>query len=91
VSRSRARAPPSAPRPRARPLRQEVLRRAPCPSSRSANATSGSIIQNSVRWPPRLRLLGAERRPEAIDLARMPSPSLHVELPLCVRYALSSK
>ena len=49
-------------------------------SSRSANAISGSIIQNSARWRLVLRVLGAERRAERVDLGQRQAVRLDVEL-----------
>ena len=49
-------------------------------SVRSAKAISGSIIQNSARWRRRVRVLGAERRPEGVDPRERQAVGLDVEL-----------
>src|SRR6266446_5387914 len=48
-------------------------------SERSANAISGSIIQNSARWRL-VRVLRAEGRPEGVDLGQRQAIGLNIEL-----------
>jgi hypothetical protein len=48
--------------------------------ARSANAISGSIIQNSARCRLVLRVLGAEGRAEGVDLGQREAVGLDVQL-----------
>src|SRR5260370_41829191 len=60
-------------------------------SERSAEAISGSIIQNSARLAAGVRVLGAEGRAKGVDLGQSPAIGLDVELPRDRQKRLAAK
>src|SRR5712671_8071719 len=60
-------------------------------SERSANAISGSIIQNSARWRLVFEFSARKGRPEGVDLGERQAVGLDIELPRDRQERLAAK